>query len=90
MAWWSKTIGILDWTTNEVSRFFFSRLEKDLWIWPYCYNCKYLWDIIWDTKNYIDSIVQCLWKQSWNEMKLWDTCSGHEYIDNYSELRIWD
>jgi hypothetical protein len=87
----SKTISIFNSARWESTDHFFETLESEIWLWKKCFNCQFCWDII--TENWIvkDSVVECLWKQSWiSNIKIWESCAWHEFIKNYGDLRKWD
>jgi len=87
----SKTISIFNSTRWKSEAHFFETLESEVWSWKKCFNCEFCWDII--TENWIvkDSVVECLWKQSWiSNIKIWESCTWHELIKNYRDLRKWD
>ena len=87
----SKIIWIFNWITHDVDDHFFSDLEDKIWYWNRCFNCDKCWDIITESWNVKDAVIDCLWKQSWiNNVKIFESCNGHTLLDNYAELRKWD
>jgi len=87
----TKTLNIHNSSKWENEPYFFERLERDLWAWKKCYNCNFCWDVTSEVWIIKDSIVDCLWLQAGiQNVKIDETCQGHEYLENYSILRKGD
>jgi len=87
----SKTINIFNKSTWKNETQFFETVEAQVWEWDRCFNCDFCWDIVSEQGVIKDSIIECLWKQSWiQNIKIWESCWWHKLIKNYRDLRKWD